>query len=147
MEGEDKRRTERQRYPDRDRSPGQARSPGHPRSPAGHPRSPGLTPQYQRHDSEVSATESSEADRDRRQQAPLGSTSPDWVDKNSHTIQDWVEDVEEGDNREVQQQYQRETGVQYDSEGREYDRPSRPNSRDNREVQQQYQRETGVQYD
>ena len=69
-------------------------------------------------------------------QAPLGSTSPDWVDKNTHTIQDWVEDVEEGDSRDAPQQYQRQD-KEYDrefrdSEGREFDRPSRPNSRDSR---------------
>jgi len=128
MDVEDKRRSDRQRYPDRERSPGQARSPGHPRSP-------GLTPQYQRHDSEVSATESNDADRDRRTQGPLGSTSPDWVDKNSHTIPDWVEDVEEGDSREVPQQYARDKDYDRefrDSESRDYDRPSRPNSRDSR---------------
>ena len=79
MDGEDKRfvirccandltvfyrRVERpsNRYNERERSP-----PGGGRSPP-HARSPGLTPQYQRHDSEVSATESNEADRDRRQQ-------------------------------------------------------------------------------
>ena len=66
-------------------------------------------------------------------QVTLGSASPDWVDKNSHSIQDWVEDVEEGDSRDLSQQYHREK--EYDrefSEGREYDRPSRPNSRDSR---------------
>ena len=65
----------------------------------------------------------------------MGSTSPDWVDKNSHSIQDWVEDVEEGDNRDLSQQYHREKEYDRDfrdSEGREYDRPSRPNSRDSR---------------
>merc|ERR1719206_1002628 len=130
MDGEDKRRVERpsNRYNERERSP-----PGGGRSPP-HARSPGLTPQYQRHDSEVSATESNEADRDRRQQVTLGSASPDWVDKNSHTIQDWVEDVE-GDSRDLSQQYHREKEYDRefrDSEGREYDRPSRPNSRDSR---------------
>ena len=67
-------------------------------------------------------------------QATLGSASPDWVDKNSHTIQDWVEDVE-GDSRDLSQQYHREKEYDRefrDSEGREYDRPSRPNSRDSR---------------
>ena len=67
-------------------------------------------------------------------QVTLGSASPDWVDKNSHTIQDWVEDVE-GDSRDLSQQYHREKEYDRefrDSEGREYDRPSRPNSRDSR---------------
>ena len=65
----------------------------------------------------------------------MGSTSPYSVDKNSHTIQDWVEDVEEGDGREVPQQYPRKKEYDRkfrDSEGREYDRPSKPNSRDSR---------------
>ena len=55
--------TEMQRYPDRERSPSKSRSQGHQKSPAEHPRSPGLTLQYQRHYSEVSDTESCGAER------------------------------------------------------------------------------------
>ena len=75
---------------------------------------------YQRHDSEVSATESLEQER-RLQQNMIGSASPEWSgERNTRRIQDWVQDVEEGDERD-----QRE-------EGRDHDRPSRPNSRDSR---------------
>ena len=76
---------------------------------------------YQRHDSEVSATESLEQDR-RLQQNMMGSASPEWSgDRNTRRIQDWVQDVEEGDERD-----QREDGRG------DHDRPSRPNSRDSR---------------
>merc|ERR1712098_37113 len=81
---------------------------------------------YQRHDSEVSATESFE---DRKQNNTLGSASPEWSDKNVHRIQDWVEDVEEGDAvvKEVVKE-QREEVKEIDRD----DRPSRPNSRESR---------------
>ena len=52
--------------------------------------------------------------------------SPEWGDRSVRRIQDWVEDVEEGDSRE-QDKEQRE-------EARDHDRPSRPNSRDSRVV-------------
>ena len=76
---------------------------------------------YQRHDSEVSATESLELQDRRHHQALMGSASPEWGgdSRNSRRIQDWVQDVEEGDGQEKE-------------EVRDHDRPSRPNSRDSR---------------
>merc|ERR1719348_1465198 len=70
----------------------------------------------------VSATESFE---DRKQNNTLGSASPEWGDKNVHRIQDWVEDVEEGD-AVVKEQREEIKEIERD------DRPSRPNSRDSR---------------
>ena len=60
----------------------------------------------------------------------LTSNSPSWVDKTSNPIQDWVEDVEQGDARD-QYRVEKPDYEQYrDSEGRDYERPNRPNSRD-----------------
>ena len=58
------------------------------------------------------------------------------MDKSLHTIQDWVGNVEgEVVNGEVQQKYQRDKEYDSefrDSEGKEYDRPSRHKSTDSR---------------
>lgn len=66
------------------------------------------------------------------QNVTVGSASPEWGVGNTRRIQDWVEDVEEGDSREEREAMGERKGETAGENKGDHDRPSRPNSRDSR---------------